>query len=94
VVSDTVILAHGEFLILCLAITLVISSLGDASSTGLQKRSQKIKAVTYVILLQPSVTLNRAARHEVITRVDPVTLGISSGRVPLSGYLQEFLDRV
>ncbi len=48
----------------------------------------------YVVLRQPVVAMNSAAGEQIITGINPVTLGVSSRGMPLGRYLTELLDGV
>jgi hypothetical protein len=49
---------------------------------------------TYIILIEPCVALDCTTWEKVISRVDPVSFGVASRRMPLGGNLQELLNRV
>jgi hypothetical protein len=93
VMGHTMILAHRELFILSLAITLVISSLCDTRSTSLREIKQK-KSNTYIVLVQPGVTLDSATWHKVIAGVDPVPFRIPSRWMPFSWNLQELFHGI
>ena len=49
---------------------------------------------TYVVLIQPRVALDSTAGKQIITRINPVALSVSSRRVPLSRDLEKLLNRI
>jgi hypothetical protein len=52
------------------------------------------KKRTYIVLLQPVIALNGASGEEIVTWINPVTLGISSWRMPFGRDFQELLNGI
>lgn len=92
--GHTMVLAHGEFFVLSLAIPLIICSLSYPSNTCLCINWHHINLSAYIVLLKPRVALKCASGEKIISRTNPVTLYVLSWRMPLGGDLEEFFDRV
>jgi hypothetical protein len=55
-VNDTVVLTHGELLVLRLTVSLVVRPLRNSSLAGLRKSENRLE-FTYVVLSKPLIAM-------------------------------------